>query len=110
MSTSTSARGPWALVAAFLGLVAILTAGAVLIARQTVQAPVELLEKGRELARDLRSVAEALPRWNAIMRSSVGPSATPSTSAATISVSVIGAVARSASSAGRRRSRSTTAT
>ena len=56
---STTARGPWALVAAFLGLLAILTAGAVLIARQAVQAPVDLLEKGRELARDLRSVAEA---------------------------------------------------
>lgn len=56
---STTARGPWALVAAFLGLLAILTAGAVLIARQAVQAPGELIEKGRELARDLRSVAEA---------------------------------------------------
>lgn len=56
---STNARGPWALLAAVLGLAAILTAGAVLIARQTLRAPVELLEKGRELARDVRSVAEA---------------------------------------------------
>lgn len=56
---TTSSRGPWALAAAFLGLVAILTTGAVLIVRRTAQVPLEVLEKGRELAREARGIAEA---------------------------------------------------
>jgi hypothetical protein len=54
-----SKPSPWALAAAVVGLVAILTGGALYVFRRVTSLPEDLVAQGRGLVRDLKSVAEA---------------------------------------------------
>jgi hypothetical protein len=56
---SAASRGPWALVVAVLGVVAIVAGGGLYLVKRTADMPGEVAEQGRKVLKDLQSIAAA---------------------------------------------------
>jgi hypothetical protein len=54
-----ASRGPWALVVAVLGVVAIVAGGGLYLVKRTADMPGEVAEQGRKVLKDLQSIAAA---------------------------------------------------
>jgi hypothetical protein len=54
-----ASRGPWALVVAVLGVVAIVAGGGLYLVKRTANMPGEVAEQGRKVLKDLQSIAAA---------------------------------------------------
>jgi hypothetical protein len=59
MERAAASRGPWALVVAVLGVVAIVAGVALYLVKRTTEVPGEVAEQGRKALKELQSIAAA---------------------------------------------------